>query len=78
MFKLRCKKIITILHQIGISVVFIPIPALVKDKKQAAARRLHACRTLILDVIVMLICHHVASQRIQDFLEAFSCLSDIK
>ena len=63
MFKLRCKKIITILHsknviisafiykisvpvplvvyiyifflahQIGISVVFIPVPALVKDKK---------------------------------------------
>ena len=41
-----------------------------KKKKETAARRPHAGRTSIRDVIVMLkLCHHVASQRIQDFLE---------
>ena len=65
-------------HQIGISVVFIHVrshilvPARGKDKKQTTARRPHAKRTSIHDVIVMLkIRHHVASQRIQDFLEIF-------
>ena len=48
------------------------VPALGKDKKRIAARRLHAGRTSIRDVIVMLKWrHHVPFQRIQDFLEVF-------
>ena len=47
---------------------FTHVPA--RGKKQ-----LHACRTSIRDVIVMLKWrHHVAFQRIQDFLEAFFVL----
>ena len=43
-----------------------------KIKKQTAARRQHAGRTSIRDFIVMLkLRQHVASQRIQDFLEDF-------
>ena len=50
----------------------IPVPARVKDKKRTAARRPHAGRTSIRDVIVMLkLRHHVAYQRIQHFLEVF-------
>ena len=48
----------------------IPIPALGKDKKRTTARRQHASRTSIRDVIVVLR-HHVPSQRICDFLEVF-------
>ena len=48
----------------------IPLPALGKDKKRTAARRQHASRTLIRDVVVVLR-HHVPSQRIRDFLEVF-------
>ena len=62
-------------HQIGTSVVIlshIPVPARGKDRNRTAARRLHAGRTSIRDVIVMLkLRHHVASQRIQDFLVIF-------
>ena len=48
-----------------------PIPALGKDKERTAARCPHANRPSIHDVIVMLKRrHNVASQRIQDFLEA--------
>ena len=71
----------TLAYQIGISVVFypcemilshIPLPARGKDKKRIATRRLHADCTLIHNVIVMSKwCHHVASQHIQDFSEAF-------
>ena len=40
--------------------------------KNTASRRPHAVRTLICDIIVLLkLRHHVASRRIQDFLEAF-------
>ena len=43
-----------------------------KDKKRTAARLPHAGRTSFRDVIAMIKWrHHVASQRIQDFLEAF-------
>ena len=50
----------------------IPVPARREDKKRTAARRPHAGRTSIRYVIVMLkLRHHVASQRIQDFLEVF-------
>ena len=43
-----------------------------KLKKQTAARLLHACRTSIRYVIVMLKWHHhIAFQRIQNVLEAF-------
>ena len=50
----------------------IPVPARGKDKKQTAARQPHAGCKSIHDVIVMLkFCHHVASQRILDFLEVF-------
>ena len=46
-----------------------PVPALGKDKKNEQP---HAGRTSIRDVIVMLKWrHHVASQRIQDYLEVF-------
>ena len=56
-----------------------PIQALGKDKKRTAGRRPHAGRMSIRDVIVMVKRrHHVASQRIQDFCEAFSRLSNIK
>ena len=53
----------------------IRVPACGMDKKRTVARRLHAGRTSISgDVIVMLkLHHHVASQRIQNFLEAFLC-----
>ena len=52
----------------------IPVPALWEDKKRTPARRPHAGRTSIGDMIVALKRrHHVASQRIQDFLEAYSC-----
>ena len=61
----------------GIS-VFLPIlshiliPAQGKDKKRTAARRPQDDRTLVCDLIVRLKWHHhVASQWIQDFLEAF-------
>ena len=41
-----------------------------KIKTRTAARRPHAGRTSIRDVIIMLkLRHHVASQHIQDFLE---------
>ena len=50
-----------------------------KDKKRTAARRPDAGRRSIRDVIVILKWRqHVASQRIQDFLEAFLCISNIK
>ena len=40
-----------------------------KDKKQIPARRPHASRTSIREVIVMLkLRHHVTPQRTQDFL----------
>ena len=49
-----------------------PVPARGKDKKRTAAHLPHAGRTSIRDVIVMLkLRHHVASQRIQDFLDVF-------
>ena len=49
----------------------IPIPASGKDKNRTAVRQPHAGRMSICDVIVMLkLRHHVASQRIQDFLKA--------
>ena len=42
-----------------------PVPIRGKDKKRTAEH-------LIPEIIVMLkLCHHVTSQRIQDFLEAF-------
>ena len=50
-----------------------------KDQKQTAARRPHAGCTLIRCIIkIFKLHHHVASHRIQGFLEAFSCLSNIK
>ena len=55
----------------------IPLPALGKEKKNEQQRPQAGCMS-ICDAIVMLKCHHVASQRIRDFLEAFSCLSNIK
>ena len=47
-----------------------PVPALGKDKKTAARWPHYPWRHYNV--------HHVASQRIQDFLKAFSCLSHIK
>ena len=56
-----------------------PYQPVEKIKKRTAARRPHAGRTSIRDVIVMLkLRHHVASRRIQDFLEAFFIFSNIK
>ena len=57
----------------------IPVPARRKDKKKrTAARRPHAGRTSIRDVIVMLqLRHHVAFQRIQTFLEVFFMFCEI-
>ena len=53
----------------------IPAQARGKDKKQTTAGRPHAGPMLIGDVIVIIkLCHHVASQRIQDFLELFFML----
>ena len=58
---------IILAHQIGISVVFT------RGKDKKASRRPRAGRTSIRDVIVKLkLRHHVACQRIQDFLEIFS------
>ena len=52
-------------------ILFISLPARWKDKKRTIARRPHAGRTSILDIIVMLKWrHHVTSQRFQDYLEA--------
>ena len=49
------------------------------EKKRTVAGWLHADRTSIPDVIVMFkLRHHVASQRIQDFLEVFCMFSNIK
>ena len=57
----------------------IPVTALGKDKKRIAACHPHAGGTSLRDVIVMLKwSHHVASQRIQNYLEDFSCLCNIK
>ena len=56
----------------GLYLSHTPVPALGKDKNRTAARRPHADCTSISDVIVMLKWRpHVASQRIQDFLEDF-------
>ena len=50
----------------------VPVPDRWKDKKRTAARRLHAASMSIRGVIVMLeLGQHVASIRIQDFLEVF-------
>ena len=50
----------------------IPIPALGKDKKKTAARRLRAGGTLIRDVIVMSkLRNHVASQLFRIILKSF-------
>ena len=58
---------------------YIPVPALGKDKNRTSARRPHAGRMSILDVIVMLKGrHYVASQQFQDFLEVFFIFSNIK
>ena len=51
-----------------------------KIKNRTATRQPHAGRMSIRDVIVMLkLRHHVASQRIQDFLELYilSILNDV-
>ena len=58
---------------------YIPVPARGKDEKRTAARRPHAGRMSIRDVIVMLKLRlNVASRCIQDFLEVFACFSNIK
>ena len=57
----------------------IPVPARGNDKRRTVARRPHASCTMFRDVIVMLKWrHHVASRRIQDFLEVFFMFSYIK
>ena len=63
-------------HQIRISAVYIlshiPVPARGKDRKQTATRQPHTGRTSNRDAIVMIKCrHHVASKRIQGFVEVF-------
>ena len=55
----------------GFHLSHIHVPAYRKDKKLTAARRPHAGCSSFCDIIVMLKWrHHVASQRIQDSLEA--------
>ena len=64
----------------GFYLSHIPVPAGGKDKKKrTAARRPHAGRRWIRDVIKMLKWHHhVASQRIRIFWEPFSYSTNIK
>ena len=62
-----------------LSRIHVPVPARGKDKKRTTARGQHAGYRSIRDVIAMLKWRHyiiyVASQRIQDFLEAFFMFS---
>ena len=61
-----------ILAHFGISVVFTHVRYLYQPMGKIINEQLHVGRTSIGDVIVMFkLCHHVASQRIQDFLQVF-------
>ena len=55
-----------------ISLAHIPVPAHGKEKKKTATHQRHVRSTSICDIIVMLkLCHYVATHRIQDSLEVF-------